>query len=76
MPNALFFRDTTNPGLWTLDWTKDWTMDLIILYQYLSSGMALYTHTYMYNDVMGVAATENNKITGNLLTVLAYTHAQ
>jgi len=23
-------RDTTKPGLWTLDWTVDWTLDSII----------------------------------------------
>jgi len=23
-------RDTTKPGLWTLDWTMDWTLDSIM----------------------------------------------
>ena len=36
----------------------------------------VYTHTCMYNED-GVAATEkNNTITGNLVVVLAYAHAQ
>jgi len=30
MHSVDFVRDTTKPGLWTLDWTMDWTLDSIM----------------------------------------------
>jgi len=27
IPRRVNERDTTKPGLWTLDWTVDWTLD-------------------------------------------------
>ena len=30
---ATLVRDTTKPGLWTMDWTVDWTMDWAFLYE-------------------------------------------
>ena len=34
LPQIIFLpplRDTTKPGLWTMDWTVDWTMDRAFL---------------------------------------------
>ena len=36
----IFLRDTTKPGLWTMDWTVDWTMDWVFLYAMSSTWFA------------------------------------
>ena len=43
-------RDTTKPGLWTMDWTVDWTMDWAFLYE-LSCSTTICFATWLERDL-------------------------
>ena len=43
-------RDTTKPGLWTMDWTVDWTMDWAFLHE-LSCSTTICFATWLERDL-------------------------
>ena len=59
-------RDTTKPGLWTMDWTVDWTMDWAFLIE-MSSLANNWFAAWPIFKLGGPMHPQGRKILGNRL---------